>query len=702
MSHAQEAARRIDELRRLIRHHNRRYYVDQAPEVSDREFDRLLAELEALEREHPQLDHPDSPTHRVGGEPLKEFRTVPHATPMLSLANTYTEAEVRDFDARARKLLEREAPLAYVLELKIDGVAVALHYQAGRLVLGVTRGDGVAGDDVTANLRTVRGLPLVLEPLSPGTAPTLDLEVRGEVYFPRAAFARLNADREHDGKRPFANPRNAAAGTLKLLDPALTARRPLALFLYQLTDARRLRIAEQMAALALLRSLGLPVNPHSRRVDGIDEALAAIPQFEQLRATLDYDTDGVVLKVDDLACQERLGTTGKAPRWGIAFKFETQQARSRVREIVWQVGRTGSITPVALFEPVQILGTIVQRATLHNVVAIARLDVRVGDWVTIEKGGEVIPKVTGVRTDLRTGVETPVALPTQCPACGDPLERGEGESAIRCVNEHCPAQLKRRLLHFAARGALDIEELGETVVEQLVDRGLVRDVADLHRLDLPTLAPLVIGTSPRKRDGGVTQRHFGLARARKLLDALAASRRPPLSRLLFGLGIRHVGAHAARQLALACPSLEKLAAAREDELAGIDGIGPVIAAAVLRYFERPQTQQLLARLTEAGLVPEPESAAAGAAPGPLAGLTFVLTGTLPGLTRDAARRQIAAHGGRVTGVVSPRTDFVLAGADAGAKLAQARKLGIPVIDENGLRELIARGRPSPLSASGSD
>jgi DNA ligase (NAD+) len=700
MSQAQEAARRIDELRRLIRHHNRRYYVDQAPEISDREFDRLLAELEALEREHPQLDHPDSPTHRVGGEPLKEFRTVAHATPMLSLANTYTEGEVRDFDARARKLLERETPLAYVLELKIDGVAVALHYRAGRFALGVTRGDGVAGDDITANLRTVRGLPLVLEPLAQAPAP--DLEVRGEVYFPRGAFAQLNAARERDGERAFANPRNAAAGTLKLLDPALTARRPLALFLYQLADARRLQIAEHSSALALMRALGLPVNPHTRRVTGIDEALAAIPRLEQLRATLDYDTDGVVLKVDDLASQERLGTTGKAPRWGIAFKFETQAARTRIREIVWQVGRTGSVTPVALFEPVQILGTTVQRATLHNADAIARLDVRVGDWVTIEKGGEVIPKVTGVCTDLRSGDETAVALPEICPACRDPLERGEGEAAIRCVNEHCPAQLKRRLLHFAGRGALDIEELGETLVEQLVDQGLVRDVADLYRLDLAGLARLAIGTSPRKRDGGVTVRHFGAVRAKKLLDALAASRRPPLSRLLFGLGIRHVGAHAARQLALAHPSFEQLAAATADELAAIDGIGPVIAAAVRHYFERPETQQLLGRLGAAGIEPRPESPAAGTAPGALTALTFVLTGTLPHLTREAARRLIAAHGGRVTAAVSPQTDYVLAGADAGTKLARARALEVAIIDENGLRELIARRRPLPPGASARD
>lgn len=694
MSHAQAAARRIDELRRLIRHHNRRYYVDQAPEISDREFDRLLAELEALERAHPQLDHPDSPTHRVGGEPLKEFRTVAHATPMLSLANTYTEDEVRDFDARAQRLLERETPLAYVIELKIDGVAVALHYRAGRFVLGVTRGDGVAGDDVTANLRTVRGLPLVLEPAPQAPAP--DLEVRGEVYFPRDAFARLNAARERDGERAFANPRNAAAGTLKLLDPALAARRPLALFLYQLMDARRLQIAEQSSALARLRALGLPVNPHSRRVTGVDEALAAFPQFEQLRATLDYDTDGVVLKVDDLACQEQLGTTGKAPRWGIAFKFETQQARTRIREIVWQVGRTGSVTPVALFEPVQILGTTVQRATLHNADAIARLDVRVGDWVTIEKGGEVIPKVTGVCAELRTGSEAAVALPAQCPACGDALERGEGESAIRCVNEHCPAQLKRRLLHFAARGALDVEELGETYVEQLVDQGLVRDVADLYGLDLATIERLATGPPLRLKLKGSAS-----ANVKKILDALAASRRPPLSRLLFGLGIRHVGAHAARQLALAHPSLEELAAAEADDLAAIDGIGPVIAAAVHRYFERPETQQLLARLRAAGMDPQPETPAADAAQGSLAALTFVLTGTLPTLTRDAARQRIVEHGGRVTAAVSPRTDYVLAGADAGVKLAQAERLGIPVIDENGLRELIARRRPSPPGASGS-
>jgi DNA ligase (NAD+) len=697
MSDPRAARPRIETLRSLIRHHNRRYYVENEPEISDRDYDRLLAELESLEREFPQFDDPNSPTHRVGGEPLKEFLTVRHATPMLSLANTYTEAEVREFDARVKRFLGRDAAVDYALELKIDGVAVALHYRDGALVQGITRGDGVQGDDITHNLRTVRGLPLVLEVQARLPLPTL--EVRGEVYFPRAAFAALNEQRGRAGERLFANPRNAAAGTLKLLDPALTARRPLALFLYQLADARRFGVTRHSDALARLRELGLPVNPHTRTAAGIDAALEAIPLLERLRAELDYETDGVVLKVDDLASQEQLGATGKAPRWGIAFKFETEQAQTRVREISWQVGRTGNVTPVALFEPVQILGTTVQRATLHNADAISRLDVRLGDLVTIEKGGEIIPKVTGVVLEARTGDEVPVALPTQCPVCSDPLEREAGEVAIRCVNEHCPAQLKRRILHFAARGALDIEELGEVLVDQLVDQGLVRDVADLYQLDPLRLERLVVGASQRK-DGERSVHRYGALRGRKLLQALARSKHPSLARLLLGLGVRHVGARASAILAQAHPSLETLATAREEELAALPGIGPVIAASVHRYLSRPETGALLVRLRAAGVSP----AAGPAAPtgGALAGLTFVLTGTLPTLTRGAARQLLESHGARVSSSVSAKTSYVLAGEAAGTKLAAARALGIPVINEAGLRELLARGRPAPSSPSEGD
>jgi DNA ligase (NAD+) len=668
-----QAAERVTELRRLIRHHSRLYYVDSRPEISDREFDALLAELEALEREFPELDDPQSPTHRVGGEPLEGFRTVRHPVPMLSLQNTYSEEEVREFDARLHRWLEVEPPIAYVLELKIDGVAVALRYRGGAFDLGVTRGDGTRGDDITQNLRTVRSLPLTLDT---GSAPLPEeIEVRGEVYFPRRAFEALNAARRDAGEKPFANPRNAAAGTLKLLDPREVAPRPLALFVYQWVGAPAAGLRTHAEALARLGQLGLPVNPHAARVTGIDEALVAIRAWETRRRDLDYDTDGVVLKLDDLAWHERLGATSKAPRWGIAYKFETTEAVTRVREIRVQVGRTGAVTPVAELEPVQLGGTVVKRATLHNADEIRRLDVRVGDWVTLEKGGEIIPKVTGVLAERRAGNEPEFLFPPACPVCGDPLERAEEEVAIRCVNEHCPAQLKRRLLHYAARGAMEIDGLGASIVDQLVDRDLVRDFADLYRLAPETLAGL-------ERMGEIS--------ARKLVAAIDGSRRRPPARLLFALGIRHVGAFAARVLAGAYPTIEALAAAGEEALAALEGVGPVIAAAVHRYFARPETTRLLERLSAVGVSPAAEETSA--AHGPLAGLTFVLTGALPGMTREEARRRIEDRGGRVAGSVSARTDFLVAGEKPGTKLENAHALGVRVLDETGLRDLLAQAR----------
>jgi DNA ligase (NAD+) len=666
-----EAARRVDELRRLIRRHNRLYFVEQQPEVSDREFDALVEELEGLERAFPSLDDPNSPTHRVGGEPLKGFRPVQHPVPMLSLQNTYSEAEVREFDGRVRRWLERDGAVPYVVELKIDGVAVALHYRRGAFALGVTRGDGTRGDDVTPNLRTVRSLPLTLE-RDPGGAPEA-LEVRGEVFFPRPAFEALNAARAGRGEKIFANPRNAAAGTLKLLDAREVAARPLALFLYQWVDAPRAGIPTQIAALERLRALGLPTEPHARRVPDVEGALDCFREWSEKRHGLEYDTDGMVLKVDDLTCHERLGATSKAPRWGIAFKFETAEAVTRVREIRVQVGRTGAATPVAELEPVALGGTIVKRATLHNADEIRRLDVRVGDWVVLEKGGEIIPKVTGALAARRTGTETLFAFPEACPACGDPLEREPDQVVIRCVNEHCPAQLKRRILHFASRGAMDVTGLGEALTDQLVDRGLVRDEADLYALREGALADL---------------ERMGELSARNLVAAIDAARRRPPARLLFALGIRHVGAHAARVLARAYPSLDALARAPEEALAALDGVGPTIAASVRRYFARPETSRLLARLRQAGVRIEGEPATP--AGGPLAGLSFVLTGTLPGMTRDEARELIEARGGRVVGSVSRRTDYVVAGEQAGAKLDRARELGVAVLDEKGLRDLLAQ------------
>jgi len=666
-----QASRRVTELRRLIRHHNRLYYAENRPEISDREFDALLRELEDLERQFPALDDPQSPTHRVGGEPLEGFRTVRHPVPMLSLQNTYSEEEVREFDARLHRWLEVTGPIAYVVELKIDGVAIALHYRRGGFSLGVTRGDGTRGDDVTLNLRTVRSLPLTLEGAA-GPLPAA-IEVRGEVYFPRRAFEALNEARRRAAEKPFANPRNAAAGTLKLLDPREVAARPLALFVYQWVDAPRAGLTTQSAVLDRLRALGLPVNPHARRVASLEEALGAIHEWQARRRTLDYDTDGMVLKLDDLTAHERLGATSKAPRWGIAYKFETAEAITRVREIRLQVGRTGAVTPVAELEPVPLGGTVVKRATLHNADEVARLDVRVGDWVTLEKGGEIIPKVTGVLTARRTGTEPPFVFPTACPVCDDPLEREAGEVAVRCVNEHCPAQLKRSLLHYAARGAMEIDGLGEAVVDQLVDRGLVRDIADLYRLNAEQLVALD---------------RMGPRSAENLTRAIAAARQRPLARVLFALGIRHVGANVARLLARTYPSTDALAAAEESALAEVAGIGPIIAAAVRRYFDRPETARLIARLRAAGV--RLESGPAAPAGGPLSGLTFVLTGTLPSMTREEVRERIEGLGGHVAGSVSARTDYVVAGENPGSKLDRARALGVRVLDEKGLREILAQ------------
>lgn len=664
------AAARIRELREEINLHNRRYYIDNDPLISDRAFDALLRELEELEARFPDLDDPNSPTHRVGGAPLEAFQTRAHRTPMLSLQNTYAEEEVREFDARIRRRIAITGPIPYVVELKIDGVAVALHYAAGAFVRGLTRGDGERGDDISSNLRTIRGLPLSLDH-SAGRLPD-ELEVRGEVYFTRTAFRALNESRAEIGEKRFANPRNAVAGTLKLLDPRAVASRPLSIFLYQIAAQSGPGPATQQAALATLRVWGLPVNPHAERVAGIDEALALFRAWAARREALDYDTDGMVLKVDDLSLYPALGATAKAPRWGIAYKFETEHATTVVRSIAVQVGRTGAVTPVAELEPVELLGTVVKRATLHNADEIARLDVRIGDTVTIEKGGEIIPKVTGVLTARRTGREKRFRFPTACPVCAQPLEQGEGEVTIRCVNPHCPAQLKARLRHFAGRGAMDIEGMGGALIDQLVERGMVKDLADLYHLEPAELAGL---------------ERMGEKSASNLRRALDGSKTQSLARFIFGLGIRHVGTGAARILARAYGSLGKLRAADEEELAALHEIGPVLAASVTTYFAQPETRRLLARLAEAGVAP-PKEEVSTSNDAALANRTFVLTGTLPSMTREQARELIEAAGGRVTSSVSKKTDYVVAGADPGSKLDKAEKLGIEVLAEADLRRLL--------------
>lgn len=669
---ARKNAARAAELRRLIQSHDYLYFVEMRPKVSDREYDRLVQELTELENAHPELADPNSPTQRVGGQPIEGFRTLPHSQAMLSLGNTYSQDELRAHDQRLRRFLKDETgsyggELGYVAELKIDGVGVALRYEEGRFRLGLTRGDGTQGDDTTQNLRTVRGLPLVLS--RPET-----LEVRGEIYIPLSLFAEWNARRETAGEPRLMNPRNSAAGTLKLLDSREVARRPLRIFLYSIVDAPSHGLNAHHQTLERLRELGLPVEPHFALLEGIDAAIEHCDEWEERRSVLDYQTDGMVLKVDRFDLQERLGFTNKAPRWGIAYKYETVEAVTRVEAISVQIGRTGNATPVAHLEPIEILGTIVKRATLHNQDEIARLGLKVGDWVAVEKGGEVIPKVTRVLADRRTGTERDFVFPDTCPVCNEPLAQSEGEVAIRCVNEFCPAQTKGRILHFVGRGALDVEGVGEMLVEQLVDRGLVRDPSDLFRLSKETLAGL---------------ERMGEKSAANVLEGLAERAHPPLARFLFALGIRHVGTGAARVLAQALGGIDRIREASEEELAEIHGIGPEIARSVRHYFERPETRALLSAFEEVGVVPQSETPRKEVR-GPLTGKTFVLTGTLERWTRDEAAAEIEARGGSVSSAVSKKTDYLVAGESAGSKLDKANKLGVTVLDEPGFITLLGK------------
>ena len=649
---------RAAKLRAEIDEHNRRYYQDAAPTISDLEFDALLKELEDLEAAHPELRTPDSPTQRVGGAPLGAFRTVTHAAPMLSIQNTYNAGELREWDDRNRRGLGLGAAdkIAYVVELKIDGIAVSLRYEEGQLVLGATRGNGREGDDITQNLRTIPDIPLRVE--WPGV-----LEVRGEAYYPRAAFARMNAEREAAGEAAFANPRNAAAGTLKLLDSTIVARRPMRFFAYAPGEVSGELPAEHAGFLDLLERLGFAVNPERTLCASIDEAL-------------DYDTDGLVIKVNRRDWQAALGATSKAPRALVAFKFSAQQGQSRLLGVEWSVGRTGAVTPTAIMEPVQLAGTTVRRATLHNVDFITDKGLLIGDAILVEKGGDVIPKVVAPVKDARAGTETPVPIPTQCPSCGSDLVHPEDEAALRCVNPACPAQVRERIEHYARRNAMDIEGLGEKIVDQLVDSGLVRDVADLYLLQKDQLAAL---------------ERMGEKSAQNLVDAIEGSKRQALARFLFALGIRMVGEAAARDLARAFKTLDAVLAADRAALVAIEGIGDKVADSILGTLAQDATKDLLRRLREAGVDPAPDTTAAERATArsdAFAGKTFVLTGELESLTRNEAKDEIERRGGKVSGSVSKKTDVVVAGANAGGKLAKARELGVETWDEAQFREAL--------------
>jgi DNA ligase (NAD+) len=671
---------RIAALRDQIRHHEEQYYVHDAPEISDAEFDSLMNALKALEREHPELVTPDSPTQRVGGRPVEGFETVEHAAPMLSLDNAYNEAELRAFDDRVRKVLGGTARVRYVAELKIDGLSIALTYVDGSLTRGATRGDGARGEDVTSNVRTIRAIPLGLRDAPAGT-----LEVRGEVYLPRSTFQRINREREEAGEPAFANPRNAAAGAMRNLDPALVARRGLGAWMYHAVGAGD-DLASHSALLERLRGWGLPVEPHWAACEGIDAVVAFCERWRERRHDMEFETDGVVIKVDDLASRQPLGTTSKFPRWAVAFKFPAQQARTKLLRIAVNVGRTGAVTPFAMLEPVKLAGSTISMATLHNAEDVARKDIRDGDTVILEKGGDVIPKVVGPVLAERPQAAQPWVMPTECPACGSALQRPEGEVVYRCENVSCPARIRRALEHFASRGAMDIEGLGEAIVDGLVDQGLVHDFADLYALTAPQLETLVV--TPRDaRSERARPRKLGKV-GTNLAAEIDRSRSADLSRLIYALGIRHVGERSGQVLAAAFGSMDALVAAPVERLQETREIGPVLAASVRAWLDEPRNVQLVERLRRAGINMTSTLTPEASAEGPLSGKTFVLTGTLESLTREEATARIEALGGRVSGSVSRKTSFVVVGADPGTKAEKARTLGVETLDEAAFCRLI--------------
>jgi DNA ligase (NAD+) len=661
----QGAEERIRHLRDEILRHQRLYYAQNAPEISDEEYDKLERELKRLEADHPELVSPDSPTQRVGGQPSESFPTFVHQVPMLSLDNTYSEAELREFEERIFRIVGRQ-DLTFVCELKIDGLSMALHYQDGRFVRGVTRGDGVRGDDVTPNVRAIRAIPLVLGPGAPRA-----LEVRGEVFLPRSRFLALNEERASREEATFANPRNAAAGTMKTLDAQVVSARGLDVFLYQVARAEGLKLRGQWETLERLREWGLRTNPASRRCTGLSEVLAFVEEWRDRRDALEYDTDGVVVKLDDFALQRELGSTSKFPRWAIAYKYPARQATTVVQSIWVQVGRTGKLTPVASLEPVLLAGSTVKRATLHNEEEVARKDVRVGDAVVIEKGGDVIPKVVRVVLERRPLQTTPWEPPTVCPVCGTAVLKPEGEVDRRCPNASCPAQIEERLKHYARREAMDIEGLGDVLVRQLVEGGLVRDFADLYHLSLQDLVSL-----PRMAEKS----------GQNLLNQIEASKSRELKKLLFGLGIRFVGERAAQLLAQHFGSLEALEKASEEEIDALYEIGPAVAASVREWFSQTPNRTLVTRLREAGVETRQEGKPR-LSPS-LTGQQFVLTGTLTGLSREEAKEALEARGARVTSSVSRKTTALIAGSEPGSKLEKAKELGVRILDEKGLEALL--------------
>jgi DNA ligase (NAD+) len=662
---------RARELRDEIRRHEHLYYVRNAPEISDEQYDRLERELRELEARHPELVTPDSPTQRVGEKPSEEFPSFTHRVPMLSLDNTYSEDELREFEERIYRIVGKRE-IDYITELKVDGLSMALHYENGVLVRGVTRGDGFRGDDVTPNVRAIRAVPLKLR----GQELPGELEVRGEVFLPRSRFEAMNREREEAEEEPFANPRNAAAGTIKSLDSKLTASRGLDIYVYSIAHVKGATIRSQSEALQRMSSWGLKTNPASRLCHGLDEVLAFCEEWREKRDSLQYEIDGVVVKVDRFSLQQELGYTSKFPRWAIAYKYPARQATTVVQAIEAYVGRTGKLTPVAHLDPVFLAGSTVARATLHNEEEVARKDVRVGDSVVIEKGGDVIPKVVRVMEEKRPAGTAPWSPPTTCPVCGTELVKPEGEVDRRCPNSSCPVQIEQRLQHYAGRSAMDIEGLGVALVHQLVETKLVLDFADLYHLR-------------ERRAELIALERMAEKSADNLLENIENSKSRELRRLLFGLGIRFVGERAAMLLARHFRSLDALARASVEEIDSLYEIGPTVAGSVRDWFQSPANRRLVERLKEAGVRTEEPAAEASSAT--FQGLQIVLTGGLDSMTRDAAKAAIEARGGRVTTSVSKKTSAVVAGHEAGSKLDRAKELGVPVWSEEDFRRKLAEG-----------
>ena len=684
----------IEQLRERIRYHEDRYYVLDDPEISDSKFDALLQELRALEAVHPELVTPESPTQRVAGRAVKGFESVGHAEPMLSLDNAYTDDELREFDRRVRDALGPEADRSYIAELKIDGLGIALTYDNGKLMRGVTRGDGTLGEDVTANVRAIRAIPLQLSHIPNGT-----IEVRGEIYLPRQKFDRLNQEivevneeirrknltRNKEGKKEFAlkppavNPRNAAAGTMRQKDASKVGSRGLRAWMYQIVSgSERVSLKRKVDQLEQLQEWSLPVEQHWERCDDIDSVIEFCGEWEERRTLLGFDIDGVVVKVRDEDQRRRLGTTAKFPRWAIAFKFRAEQITTRLKEISLQVGRTGAVTPYAVLDPVFLAGSTISRATLHNAEEVARKDIRAGDWVLLEKGGDVIPKIVKPITSRRLKgslAPQPFMMPAECPECGALLIRADGEVVWRCVNVVCPAKVRRSLVHFASRNAMNIEGLGEKVVDGLVNQGLVATAADLYKLDLSTLETVKWFSPPQD------PRQERSARAEKLLAEIDRSKRNELWRLLFGLGIRHVGEGSARALADTFGSLERLVAASEAELESIQDIGPTVAISLRSYFDQPETIVLLEALRAAGVNPPERVASLDVSPevGAFTGQSFVLTGSLASLSRVQAKKAIESLGGKVVSSVTKGTSCLVVGENPGGKLSKAQKFGIKTL-----------------------